>query len=292
MQAIRVAKEARPVKSNFARFLKTVNTQSLSAGFTLIELLVAMSLTLIVTSISGFGLVAMMSNNNKAEARIQRRTEINRALDFISDEVRMARRVNSTTSTTVKAGAAVVASNMLVAFNPSSPSNPLPGIDITNVSDLNKIVLYLEIPITGTPPTTCPAIGVAPAAAPPAPSTYDRVVYYILSDSPAWLGPRVIRRYGRTPKVDGSIDPCSIPGKQTFIDSISDSDIDPNTSNNPPCLTTAPAVRSGKEGFYACVNGRDVSLYLRSKVATLQFPAETPENASTKAFSRIPPPPP
>lgn len=287
------------MKNNFARNFKTVNTQSPSAGFTLIELLVAMSLTLIVTSISGFGLVAMMTNNNKAEARTQRRTEINRALDFISNEVRMARKINPTSptdNTTTTAGAAVVASNTLVAFNPSSPFTPLPGIDITNVSDLAKIVLYLEIPITGTPPETCPAIGVAPPAAPPAPSTYDRVVYYILSDSPAWLGPRVIRRYGRTPKVNGTIDPCSIPGKETFIDSISDSDINPDPTDptsNLPCPSATPAaIRSGKEGFYACVNGRDVSLYLRSKVATTQFPAESAENASTKAFSRIPPPPP
>ena len=97
MQLIRVAKKVRLVKKKFARFFKTANSQSLSPGFTLIELLVAMSLTGIVTTISGFGLVAIMTSNSKADTRIQRRAELNRAIDFIADEVRMASIVSDTT---------------------------------------------------------------------------------------------------------------------------------------------------------------------------------------------------
>lgn len=82
------------MKNNFAIISKIVNTQSRTAGFTLIELLVAMSLTVIIVSITGFGLVAMMTKNSKAEAETLRRAELNRALDFIADEVRMANNVN------------------------------------------------------------------------------------------------------------------------------------------------------------------------------------------------------
>ncbi len=116
------------------------------------------------------------------------------------------------------------------------------------------------------------------------------MVYYIHCESSTseWLGRRTIKRYGRSPNIQGTINPCSTPELETFIDSISNSDINPDPTSNLPCPSATPAaVRSGKEGFYACVNGRDVSLYLRSRVATQQFPAEPPENVSTKAVSRI-----
>lgn len=77
-------------------FLKLFGFQKNSAGFTLIELLVAMSLTTIVVGVAGFGLVAIMGANNKGEAETQRRENLNRALDFISDEVRTASMVSST----------------------------------------------------------------------------------------------------------------------------------------------------------------------------------------------------
>lgn len=76
-----------PMKKDFA---KLFGIQKTSAGFTLIELLVAMSLTTIVVSVAGFGLVTIMGANNKGEAETQRRVNLNRALDFIADEVRMA----------------------------------------------------------------------------------------------------------------------------------------------------------------------------------------------------------
>ena len=59
-----------------------------SAGFTLIELMVAMAITSIVVSLTGIGLVAITGKNQKAEAETLRRTELNRALDFIADDIR------------------------------------------------------------------------------------------------------------------------------------------------------------------------------------------------------------
>lgn len=74
-------------------YLKALAQQS-SSGFTLIELLVAMAISTIVISIAGFGLVTLLDSNNKAEAETLRRTNLNRALDFIADDIRMANKVS------------------------------------------------------------------------------------------------------------------------------------------------------------------------------------------------------
>lgn len=250
-------------------YLKIFNRCSSSAGFTLIELLVAMTLTTIVVSLTGFGLVAMTNKNKTYEAQTQKRIELSRASDFIMDEIRTARRIN-TTNTVTTASAAVTASNTALAFSPTLGST-------------GTIVLYLEIPITGNIPTTCPTGGPNAGSAPPEPSTYDRVIYDIRSSTSTWLNPRTINRYGRIPNIDdipninGKIDPCSNPQpSEALIDSISDTNI------NPTC--TSPAVRSGAEGFYACVNGRLVELYLRSKIT-----ASENYDLKSKGFSRIAP---
>lgn len=94
----KVAKKKRPIKNNLAEIYKIVNNQSTSAGFTLIELLVAMAITSIVISATGFGVVAITERNTKEKAETERRVELNRAQDFISDEVRTASKVNDSTS--------------------------------------------------------------------------------------------------------------------------------------------------------------------------------------------------
>lgn len=71
-------------------FYKKLGIQKTSAGFTLIELLIAMALTTIVIGITGSGLVIITEKNQKAEAETLRRTELNRTLDFISDDIRQS----------------------------------------------------------------------------------------------------------------------------------------------------------------------------------------------------------
>jgi hypothetical protein len=213
-----------------------------------------MALTTIVVSLTGFGLVAMTNKNKTNEAQTQKRIELSRSSDFITDEIRMAKRINTTTNTTTTASAAVTASNTTTAFSPSLGST-------------GTIVLYLEIPL---PPTTC--------SGSPGP-TFDRVIYDIRSSTNTWLIPRTINRYGRIPGINGTVDPCSSPqASEALIDSISDTNINPTTCTSPA------AVLSGAEGFYACVNGRLVELYLRSKVT-----ASENYDFSSKVFSRITP---
>jgi prepilin-type N-terminal cleavage/methylation domain-containing protein len=74
--------------------LQIFKTQQFSKGFTLTELLVAMSITLVVITLAGSGLVTLMTANQKTDIETQRRTNLNRALDYIADEVRAANKVN------------------------------------------------------------------------------------------------------------------------------------------------------------------------------------------------------
>jgi prepilin-type N-terminal cleavage/methylation domain-containing protein len=62
-------------------------------GFTLIELLLAILISGFVISGIGVGLVVMTRGNATAEGKTTRRVELNRAMDYIAEEVRMAKTV-------------------------------------------------------------------------------------------------------------------------------------------------------------------------------------------------------
>ncbi len=65
--------------------------QSGMAGFTLLELMIAMALTGTILTLAGFGVVAMLQAYQRSDSETARRTNLNRALDFMSDEIRMAK---------------------------------------------------------------------------------------------------------------------------------------------------------------------------------------------------------
>ncbi|NJM65424.1 MAG: prepilin-type N-terminal cleavage/methylation domain-containing protein [Acaryochloris sp. RU_4_1] len=217
-------------------------------GFTLIELLIAAAIIGLVISLAGFGVVTATQSNKRTEAIAARRYDLSRAFDFISNEIRMATRINQTTALTATDSASMA--NLLTSVGLSVPGIP---------------VLYLEVPITSNIPTICPADGPNAGAPPPQPTTYDLVVYDIRPSSQDWLGPNSIYRYGRIPKTDGTIDPCSDPvASDTLVDAISDQ-ID-NSSNCP-----TPGILMGAEGFQVCVRGSQVDLFMRSKISSVEI---------------------
>lgn len=69
------------------RFIR-LDSFSCSQGFTLVELLVAVAITGIVITAAGFGLVTILQANKKAEAQAGRRMDLNRALDYIADDIK------------------------------------------------------------------------------------------------------------------------------------------------------------------------------------------------------------
>jgi prepilin-type N-terminal cleavage/methylation domain-containing protein len=222
--------------------------KSKTQGFTLIELLVAAAITCLVISLAGFGVVTATQSNKRTEAIAARRYDLSRAFDFISNEIRMATRINQTPTLTATDSTSMA--NLLTSVGLSVPGIP---------------VLYLEVPITSNIPATCPAGGPNAGAPPPQPATYDRVVYDIRPSSEDWLGPNSIYRYGRVHKTDGTIDPCSDPvASDTLVDAISD-----QIENSSNCPT--PGILMGAEGFQVCVRGSQVDLFMRSKISSVEI---------------------
>ncbi|NET72490.1 MAG: prepilin-type N-terminal cleavage/methylation domain-containing protein [Sphaerospermopsis sp. SIO1G2] len=67
----------------------------INAGFTLIELLVATIIMSIVVTTALTGFIAILQQNQKAEMETQRRTNLNRALDYIANDIRRANRIEA-----------------------------------------------------------------------------------------------------------------------------------------------------------------------------------------------------
>ncbi len=225
---------------------------SSSAGLTLIELLVATLITTVVILIVGDGLISALNASKVAEAKTARRTELNRAFDFMTNEIRMAQSINRTDNLSVN-GTVTVEDVVNDA-----------GLTRSQLGDYGAIALYLEIPIEVKAPAICPADGPNANQPPPTPSDRDRVVYDIRPSSQGWLSPRSVTRYGRIPQSSGAVNPCSSPvGSDTLVDAISTA-----MNNIPDC--PAPSILTGAEGFMACVNGAQVDLLFQSNVVGSQ----------------------
>lgn len=233
-------------------------------GVTLVELLAATIITGLVTSVIGFGVVTASQANKKTESIAARRHDLSRAFDFISNEIRMANRINHT--------------NNVVASNSSTLANVVTdaGLDLADLGAYGTLVLYLEIPINSSIPQVCPADGPNAGSSPPQPANYDRVVYDVRASGQDWLPPNSIFRYGRIPELDGSINPCSDPiSSDTLVDAIATAN-----DESPPCL--APGVLVGAMGFQACVKGTQVDLLMRSNISDVEI-----HRLSSTATSRL-----
>ncbi|MBD2389462.1 type II secretion system protein [Aphanizomenon flos-aquae FACHB-1416] len=90
------------IKKNIEFYLQNYKTRQSffhdNEGFTLIELLVSVAIMTIVVSIVGVGLGTMLKENRKAESESDRRANLNRALDYITNEVRSANSIKTSAS--------------------------------------------------------------------------------------------------------------------------------------------------------------------------------------------------
>ncbi|NET01180.1 MAG: prepilin-type N-terminal cleavage/methylation domain-containing protein [Sphaerospermopsis sp. SIO1G1] len=64
-------------------------------GFTLIELLVATVIMSLVVTLAGSAFVTLLEKNREEEYEVQRRTNLNRALDYIANEVRRSSQIQA-----------------------------------------------------------------------------------------------------------------------------------------------------------------------------------------------------
>lgn len=204
------------------KHLKIFNTYSSSAGFTLIELLVAASVSTLVVTACGYGLTTMMKADKNTEAQSSRRIELNRALDFMAEEVRAAKSISTHSDIDVHSAQA-----------PNFPS------DCDNSGDGVDCGLILEVP-----------------------GVNQRVIYYVqspLSGSP-WLGPRVIYRWGPNFDASGNYTNATSPASWTtepVVDQIEGNLNSPWHTNCPsgwsPKLNDPTRNPDDRDSFYACV---------------------------------------
>ncbi|WP_107666222.1 Tfp pilus assembly protein FimT/FimU [Cyanothece sp. BG0011] len=77
----------------FKIYLKLLQKHQPSAGWTLAELMIAAAMTLVVVMVAGFGLVTILRENKVANATGEMQYDLNRATEFISEEIRSAKTI-------------------------------------------------------------------------------------------------------------------------------------------------------------------------------------------------------
>ena len=97
-------------------------SQRVRSGFTLIELMMASMLTLVVVGVAGYGTVVMLRENTAAGAASDTQYNLNRAADFITEEIKMASSVVTTAPSPLPSGCTtfVLGLNMTGLTNPTS----------------------------------------------------------------------------------------------------------------------------------------------------------------------------
>jgi prepilin-type N-terminal cleavage/methylation domain-containing protein len=221
-------------------------------GFTLIELLVAISITGIVITLTGSGLYALMSANHRSQTETTERLELEQALAFMTDEIKMSQQVALYISTKPP---------KVLKFNDASLSNFNDAAGSSNVQP----ILVLK----------------------PAQNSRlkDPIVYYLSAppNKSVWLGPRVIYRWGPTLLQNGNYsdgngqDISTIPPdskieyyNEVLIDRMSDlKAAEANTSCDSIYSYAVPSVAE-RLGFYACIapDGKSVKLWLQKQPNT------------------------
>jgi prepilin-type N-terminal cleavage/methylation domain-containing protein len=129
-------------------------------GFTLIEIMLALSVTGIVLTLAGAGLFSLMNADRRSQIETTDRLELEQALSFISDEIKMSQQI--ATSLPIKGN------SESSKFKPASGSSDIQSILILNPS---------------------PSSGLT-----------DPIIYYLAKPPKrsVWVGSRVIYRWGPT----------------------------------------------------------------------------------------------
>jgi prepilin-type N-terminal cleavage/methylation domain-containing protein len=212
-------------------------------GFTLVELLVALAITGIVMSLAGSGLYAMMNANQRSQIETTDRLELEQALAFMTDEIKMSQQVMTNISSPA---------TKILGFSPASGSSDIKPVLVlkpaSNSGLKNSIVYYLADP----------------------------------PNNSVWLGPRVIYRWGPTLLQNGNYsdgDGNEVSGitnsstveyfNEVIIDQMSDIVAKSNIGCEANYSYAAPSTIK-KLGFYACIapDQKSVKLWMNKQPNT------------------------
>jgi len=81
--------------NHLGRLQKKSAHRRLQAGFTITEVLLAGVMMLIAVLVSGIGVINLLRSNYRANADSEIRNNLNRTLEFVSDDLRRARIIPS-----------------------------------------------------------------------------------------------------------------------------------------------------------------------------------------------------
>ncbi|PSB04043.1 hypothetical protein C7B64_05775 [Merismopedia glauca CCAP 1448/3] len=245
------------MKKYICESLKPPKNHRSSAGFTLLELVIAASLTLISMTVAGSGLFFLTQNNKVAKSETERRVELNRATDFIADEIRQAQPTTSVKPIDTNASANL--STAAPTFN-STGKTPVLVLKIPNVSE--RVIYYVAAKPTGSP----------------------------------WFGPNIVYRWGPSLGPNGQYTNATSPASWSDTTTLKhgkplvDSIVNTAPSTTPACPSgwTLNPPSGSVTGFYACVDstGKIASFNLRGTQTDAYTTSLTPYEVSSKAFAR------
>jgi type II secretory pathway pseudopilin PulG len=234
--------------NHLGRLQKKSAHRRLQAGFTITEVLLAALMMLIAVLVAGIGLINLLRSNYRANADSEIRNNLNRTLEFVSDEVRRARIIAQTEAaivTTKVSEARAAGSRAVLAFQIPNPDNP--GEILPN-----------------------------------------QIVYYTKSPENSLTGLRVLWRFGPNLDANGNyITPDKIDTwiRSPVTDMLAAAAVDPNCPTNFNRIAVSPT--SSVDGFFACVGegGNQVILNANAQVK-MTTNEEVRYSVSTRVFTR------
>ncbi len=199
------------------------NKFNTNSGFTLTELLVGLFMSIFVIGALGFGLVTVLSTTQSENSKVKARTENSRALDFISDEVRQAKNIETDAA---NAGTAFNSTGKTIVFALDIPEIT----STTTVGTRGRIVYYLQSNDNGN-------------------WKGPQVLY-------RW-GPPLDANGNYTPvDANGNFTNASAWQYEALIDGIGINEEDDTKVVSSPC-TTGTVTPTNPKGFYACLSLQD-----------------------------------
>ncbi|MCZ8038561.1 MAG: hypothetical protein O9276_10610 [Microcystis sp. LE17-20A] len=240
--------------NHLGRLQKKSAHRRLQAGFTITEVLLAGVMMLIAVLVSGIGVINLLRSNYRANADSEIRNNLNRTLEFVSDDLRRAR--------------------IILPREDVIKTDKVPNWETIKANKGAQAVLAFQIPDPNNP-------GNAPLT--------QQIVYYTADPQNSLTGPRVLWRYGPDLDANGNyITPADINTWQhsPVTDRLAAAAVSPNC---PKDFNRIPANPSSADGFYTCVRelGDQVILNANAQVEMTTLTAGKRDKVDYAASTRV-----
>ena len=234
--------------NHLGRLQKKSAHRRLQAGFTITEVLLAGLMMLIAVLVAGIGLINLLRSNYRANADSEIRNNLNRTLEFVSDEVRRAR---------------IIANSQAAIITDKVPGwKGIPGA---------RAVLAFQIPDPRNPNNLL----------------VQQIVYYTRNPENSLTSPRVLSRYGPNLDPNGNYTtPANVDTWQhsPVTDMLAE---DASNPDCPADFTRIPAKPGNVDDFYTCVHTRGNQVILNANAQVkMTTNDEVKYSVNTRVFTR------